>query len=533
MVGIFDLAAYAAFIFFSLYRLLRYLHIFQQDEYNTVRFAFWLVTKMAFDKRVSATLIFLEISNKFIQNVTLVPTFLETVLVTLLFIVAGVKEPNPLRVAKKRLVLTKRLKRLLATSMILTFITAYVATTIGSSIAWLVAVQFIQLIIILANWLLKPIEICIQKSFKTAAKNRFCEIAPCTVGITGSFGKTSVKHILGHILQMNTNAQFTPGSINTVMGIARVINEKLEDNCRYFLAEMGAYGIGSISRLCTFIPPKHGIITSIGEAHYERFKDLETVSKAKFELAQAVSRLDGKVVLDESVLEHISAYKFVEQNRKMFIIVGMKSMADIKILSIEQTMQGLYVKIYFEANEYLLFAPIYGLHHARNMVLASAMALNLGFSIERIIQSLRTTPQISHRLEVKKHSCGATYIDDSYNANPNGISNGLDLLQVLRNENGRRILITPGIIELGTIHDEVHCKLGKKAALATDITVVVNPERVEAFLKGFKSVDGSGQLFTCDKFSDAQTWIGLNLRPYDTLLIANDLPDLIESRFIC
>src|SRR6202050_4878731 len=116
------------------------------------------------------------------------------------------------------------------------------------------------------------------------------------IAVTGSYGKTSVKHILGHVLETAAPTLITPGSVNTAMGIARVVRERLQPHHRYFVVEMGAYGPGSIRRLCALTPPKMGLVTAIGMAHYERFKTLETVAAAKFELAEAVAE-QGRTLL--------------------------------------------------------------------------------------------------------------------------------------------------------------------------------------------------------------------------------------------
>ncbi len=532
MAEFLSLAAFAAFAFFCLRRMLRYLHIFQQDEYDGARFLLWLIQKMAFDKRISAGLILLAIFMFIMKNAVFVSAPLETGLIALLFTIAGFLEADPRKAAKKKLVLTNRAKRIFATGSALALAAGLIAAITGGSLAWLIAVQVVPFAMVIGNRPLQPFETRIQKGFQIAAEKRLSEVNPWIIGITGSFGKTSVKHILGHVLQMNTNALFTPGSVNTVMGISRIINERLASNCRYFLVEMGAYGIGSIARLCAFTPPHHGIITSIGEAHYERFKDLETVAKAKFELAEAVSAHRGKVVIAESVLDRAYAREFVEQNRAMFILVGQGNMADVQILSLEQTAEGLHVNVRQGNHEHTLFAPLYGLHHGRNMALAYALSSNLGFTPDRIIQAMRTTPQIAHRLEVKQHPTGATYIDDAYNANPAGISGGLDLLQTLRKDGGRRVFVTPGVVELGTRHDEIHRELGAKAAHSTDITIAVRPDRITAFVEGFKTAGGRGELLTFNQFSEAQKWINENLQSNDVLLIANDLPDLLERTFV-
>ena len=523
MAELLSVIAFAAFAFFCARRVLRYLHIFQQDEYDASRFLPWLANTASFDKRVSAALVLFGIMTYITKDVAL--GLAETGLIAALFAIAGLRESDPRKAAKKKLVLTHRAKRIFAISFGLCLLVGLGATIMGGSFKWLAAVQLIPFLLVVGNFLLKPVETNIQNGFRTAAEARLRQVAPKTIGITGSFGKTSVKHILGHVLQMNTNALYTPGSVNTVMGISRIINERLADNCKYFIVEMGAYGIGSIKRLCNFTPPDHGILTSIGEAHYERFKDLETVAEAKFELAEAVAQRNGIMVIDETVLDRAYARKFVEADRKSFIVVGDSAASDIQILSNEQTRDGLLVKIKHDG------APLFGIHHGRNMALAYALASSLGIASERIVAALRSTPQIVHRLEVKSHPSGATYVDDAFNANTDGIVNGIDLLATLQKEGGRRILVTPGVAELGAKHDEVHAMLGAKAARDTEVTIAVKPERIPTFVQGFRSAGTDAELLTFETFNEAQTWINQNLASSDAILIANDLPDLLEREF--
>ena len=529
MAELLSVIAFAAFAFFCARRLLRYLHIFQQDEYDASRFLPWLANTASFDKRVSAALVLFGIMTYITKDVAL--GLAETGLIAALFAVAGLREADPRKAAKKKLVLTHRAKRIFALSFGLCLLVGLGAAIMGGSFKWLAAVQLIPFLLVVGNFLLKPVETNIQNGFRTAAEARLRQVAPKTIGITGSFGKTSVKHILGHVLQMNTNALYTPGSVNTVMGISRIINERLADNCKYFIVEMGAYGIGSIKRLCNFTPPDHGILTSIGEAHYERFKDLETVAEAKFELAEAVAQRKGIMVIDETVLDRAYARKFVEADRKSFIVVGDSTASDIQNLSNEQTRDGLVVKIKHGDSNYELFAPLFGIHHGRNMALAYALASSLGIASDRIVAALRSTPQIVHRLEVKSHPSGATYVDDAFNANTDGIINGIDLLAKLQKEGGRRILVTPGVAELGTRHDEVHDMLGAKAARDTEVTIAVKPERIPTFVQGFRNAGTDAELLTLETFNEAQAWINQNLSSNDAILIANDLPDLLEREF--
>src|SRR5206468_4274303 len=146
------------------------------------------------------------------------------------------------------------------------------------------------------------------------AHSKLQRLNPVVIGVTGSYGKTSVKHILGHVLETAGPTLITPGSVNTAMGIARVIRERLAPHHRYFVVEMGAYGIGSISRLCALTPPKIGIISAIGKAHYERFRSLEAVARAKFELAEAVRDNAGTIIIAADTMEFAWPRQFAEQH---------------------------------------------------------------------------------------------------------------------------------------------------------------------------------------------------------------------------
>ena len=516
-----------AFIVFATRRLLRYLHIFQQEEYDAKRYFSWIFEALAVDKKVSAAVLLLGFAA---WEMGIGGTVLATML-AITFLAAAFFEPDPQRDAKKKLVLTPRATRQLGVSFIILFLIACLVVWSTLNILWIAAVQAIPFVVALTNWSLQPVERRIQDGFRTRAVERLAEVNPTIIAITGSFGKTSVKHILGHVLQMTTNALYTPGSVNTVMGISRVINEQLDPNCRYFIVEMGAYGTGSIERLCQFTPPHHGILTSIGAAHYERFKDLETVAKAKFELATAVAKANGTMVIDTTVLERQYAKQRVDAAPEKFLLVGEGADVDIEIRQIEQTKEGLKVDIADGGITHRLFAPLYGIHHGRNMALAYGLARVINIAPDRIIAALRTTPQIKHRLEVKPQSSGVTYLDDAYNSNPEGFANALDLMQILNTDHGRRILITPGMAELGEKHDSAHREIGIKAANSTDIVALIQPERIPTFTEGFHDAGGTARLETFETFSEARSWLDQTAKPGDIVLVENDLPDLYERDF--
>ena len=350
------------------------------------------------------------------------------------------------------------------------------------------------------------------------------------IAITGSYGKTSVKHILGHVLETAAPSLITPGSVNTAMGIARVIRERLQPHHRFFVVEMGAYGIGSIRRLCALTPPKLAIISAIGKAHYERFKSLDAVAHAKFELAEAARDNGGTAIIAADTLEFAWPREFVERHRDMVVIVGAEKSADLAITSLHQETDGIVARVTWRGAEYELRAPLYGEHQGRNVALAFAAACTLGLPPEDVVASLRSTPQIAHRLEVKRQGDGAIVIDDAYNSNPVGFASALALLDVLRRPDGRRILVTPGMVELGSEHEAEHAKIGRLAAEHVDVLVAVAPHRVGSLVSAFTAAAPRREIVSCAGFAEARGWLDRNLNGRDVVLIENDLPDLLEQK---
>ena len=516
-----------AFLPFAVRRLMSYLHIFQQEEYDGTRFLPWLVRTRSIDKKLSIVIIILGVAELAAGRFA----FWLSLLAAAAFIVFFLREDDPRRSGKKKLVLTARAKRILGGAVVLSVVVGCAAGALHAPLlAWLVPIHLLPVLLVLSNLALTPVEAGIQQKFWQEAHDKLLRLKPTTIGITGSFGKTSVKHILGHVLDMNAPALVTPGSVNTPMGIARIVRERLETRHRFFVCEMGAYGPGSIARLCRLAPPEIGVITAVGHAHYERFKSLDVVAHTKLELAEAVVAKGGKIVLAEQVLDFEPARSFQSRHGANLIIVGRGDKADLRVLAIRQTAAGTETDVAWRGEPHTISAPIYGEHHGMNLALAFATALAMGISAENTLLSLRTTPQIKHRLEVKREPNGAVIVDDAYNSNPIGFASGLAALDNLRSPNGRRILVTPGMVELGAAHEAEHEKIGTLAGAHVDILLPVVPDRIAPMIAAYKAANPGGLVIPCENFAGAQSWLTANLRAGDTVLLENDLPDLYEAK---
>ena len=516
-----------AFLAFALRRLMTYLHIYQQEEYQPIRFVRWLWNSHSFDRKVSIVILIAGFLELFLH----LAYAIAAACVVVVCLVVAAMEKDPRKASKKRLSMTKRATRIYWLAFaILAAITILYTLPGVPVIAWLVPLHVIPLSLAISNLLLTPYEKSVQRGFWEEAHGKLKSLRPTIVGITGSYGKTSTKHLLGHILEIQAATLITPGSVNTPMGIARIVREQLGPHHRFFVCEMGAYGPGSIARLCRLAPPGFGVITAIGMAHYERFKTLETVAESKFELAQAVAKADGTVIVHEQAMGFPAAQHFAQRHSCNLQIVGESSEAAVRILSSSQSPNGIAAEVQWHGEVYSLRAPIFGEHHIGNMVLAFATACALGVSPRDAALALTSTPQINHRLEVKEGIAQSLLIDDAYNSNPAGFTSALKLLSLLKRDGGRRILVTPGMVELGSAHDSEHKIIGKLAGEHVDVLLPVLPERIEEFNEGYRSANLSGIVIPCPNFTAAREWLEINVRKEDVVLMENDLPDLYEKK---
>ena len=534
-----------AFVAFAGKRLMNYLHALQQDDYDNGRLITWVMRNKVYDTRVSIFLVIMSVAAVF----PFIPTLVTQGILFFGFALAAFYEKDPRKESKKSLAMTQRAQRIFMIAVGYTIACAILAGFAPSPIIWLILVQALPFLLVLGNATLAPYEASVQKKFVNEAQVKLNDVNPTVIAITGSYGKTSVKHILGHILKTSAPSIMTPGSVNTLMGITRIIREQLEPQHKYFIVEMGAYGPGSIASLCQLTPPHYGIISSIGHAHYERFKTLETVVQAKYELAESVLARSGTMIVHEKTLKYAHSQNMRKQAMDNFIVCGEPMRTnepknvqeysylapdDLRIMSVEQTPKGLCVEIDWKGEHYTLRAPLYGIHHGHNIALAFACAMSLGMEEKDIKNALAKMPQIRHRLEVKTQVDGSIIIDDAFNSNPPGFRSALHVLGVLAkdqkeaNGQGRSILVTPGIVELGNAHDDVHKTLGTLAASICDIAVVVHPQRIPTFLEGLRAVNSKTLIMEFDTFEQAQSWLMENKQSGDVILLENDLPDIYE-----
>ena len=388
---------------------------------------------------------------------------------------------------KKPLVITKRVKRLLFTITLIYAIPIVVyiikpdlRNWVILSIAIMACLNYV--IVYLANCINHPVERLIYHKFERQAKRKLKENPSLRiVGITGSYGKTSSKNILNDILNAKYNCLATPKSLNTFNGLMITINNQLSKFDDVFIAEMGAYVKGEINGLCKLVNPKYGIITSIGTAHLETFGSEQNIIDGKMELIEYLPS-DGVGVLNKDDPKQKS-YKIKKENHAKILWIGIDSKdVDVKAENIKCTNKGTVFDIVFKGDKkkYKFETKLLGKHNVYNILASVALGYDFGLTIKELQNGVKMVQPVEHRLELKK--LGNFYqIDDAYNSNPVGAKSALDVLKMM---DGKKVVVTPGMIELGKKEKELNKEFGKQIAEVADEVILVGEKRTQPIKEG-------------------------------------------------
>jgi len=524
----------AAVLFWGNRRILRYMQFFQQEEYDGARFLAWLARNRAFDTRASlvcAIVLLVDILCKGAVSPW------EYLLAGLALVCMGFLEEDPTRHGKILLKITDRVRRIhyvfLALFLVQVILLGMDAHACGRGCSWAVwcllflVVQAMPLILVLSNMFLMPFEKRLQGSYVAEAAEVVRRVHPLVVGITGSYGKTSTKTILNDMLSA-AEPTFTLGrSINTLMGITREIRTRMKYGQRYAVIEMGAYQRGSIKNVCALIRPQAAIVTAVGIMHLERFGSQENIFLAKSELAQAVPA-NGILVMngDDALVRRMAK----ENPKAQVYFYGFDRSAplDCWMDKIVPTPTGSEFSIFWKGVEYRGRTSLSGKHMLSNIMAAFSMACVLGQDPRHMLAVVASLEGVENRLQVKRTG-GLTELRDAFNSNPVGFASALDELS--RAKASRRILITPGMVELGTQQAVANGAMGQKAASVCDEVIVVGKTNRESLVAGLlKGGFKNEHIHLYDNRTAAFDFLRKMQQDGDAILIENDLPDLYEAK---
>lgn len=361
-------------------------------------------------------------------------------------------------------------------------------------------------VLLLANVISKIYEVPHNAGFVKKAKKKLSSSVTKTIGITGSYAKTSVKKILFDILSQKYSVLTTPSSYNTPMGLALTVNGNNLPEYDVFIAEMGARHLGDIAELCELCPPDIAVITGICPQHFESFKGIENIVKAKGEILNAVR---GEAFIAADCFDMFKDYECEKHPcAEAEDIVCTSSGTDFTL-----TLGGEKVRAH---------TKLLGKHSAQNIALAAAVAFSLGMTAEEIAAAVEKVEYVEHRLQPIKAG-GINILDDGYNSNVKGAAAAIE---VLNSFEGRKIVVTPGLVELGILEESENKKLGAML-VGLDLIVLVGEILVSAVKQGYLEAGGdSEKVIIKATLGDAKKVLKENLRSGDNVLFLNDVPEL-------
>jgi UDP-N-acetylmuramoyl-tripeptide--D-alanyl-D-alanine ligase len=520
-VALLILAAAQAYLTWR--RLLAYLRYFQQEGYEHARFLRWMggrrLTDPAMWLAAGAWIVYPAAPWTAVLAFAVGGTVL------------GVFQPDPRRSGKIPLRLTWRATRVLAVAYAFAIALWAVVAAIagfdearGALLASTAVLAAAPLLLIAANASLAGYEGSVQRGYEADAVRRLAQIHPFVIGITGSYGKSSTKAMLGHILQFHGPTLAATGSINTLMGITRHIREELVSGHQFMVVEMGAFKTGSIKRLCELTPPSAGLITAVGDMHLERFGSTDEIVRAKSELAFAVPP-GGWLVANADSPGALTIARAATHCRVLLYGETSTEELDTRLGAVFFTPQGTSFVLRTRDRAFTCFTPLLGRPIILNLAGAFTMARAIGVDPEVIVAAMRTLKPVSNRLEVVKDA-GVTWIRDAYNSNQFGFRAALEVAAAL--PAGRRFLATPGVIELGASQYDVNRALSREAAVVCDNTIVVSDTNRDAFVAGHRDAGREGNLVPVPNRTEAFRWLREHVKEGDAIVLENDLPDLYE-----
>ena len=415
---------------------------------------------------------------------------------------------------------------------------------------------------------LAPLEALLSRRWVHRAQQRLDHIDPVRVAVTGSYGKTTIKGYLRQLVEGTRSVVATPASFNNTAGVCRSVNEHLMPGSEVFVAEMGTFGPGEIAAMTRWVRPSVSILASIGPVHLERFGSLDRIVAAKAEIfatsRTAILNIDAyglRAEADRLAASGLRVIRCSTQDPSADVTVlpadappNVPAGATRPAQTAPDDAGGVGFDVTFNEAVVPRRITVFGREITvrplgdaapANVACAVAAASVLGVSDADIASRLCDLPTPEHRRSSGRSPGGVIVIDDTYNSNPAGARAALGKLA--NTEAGRRVVVTPGMVELGRSQAHENRLLGEHAAQVADDVLIVGRTNRTALLGGAAGWDnatarratrgrnarslvhdrtaGRATVRCMADRDEAVRWVRAHLRDGDAVLYENDLPD--------
>lgn len=406
---------------------------------------------------------------------------------------------------------TVKTKVLILMSTLINLLLIFFVYFVTKSTLLTILVSFILYIniyfsLILSVFIFKPLDYfyevySILKTKFALSKNKSLKI----IGITGSFGKTSTKEVLYQLLKNKFKTLRTPESYNTVLGIAKTVDYELDKSYEIFICELAAYNKGDIKKLCNLVNPNYGILTGIAPQHLERFGSIRNIINTKFELYESIKNKENMILNlnDKSILREMGERNINIEN-------------DIKVSKISFSKEGSQFQVTYKDKIYKISTNLFGYSNIENILLSLRMALKLGLDINYLIDRVKDLTPIKSRFTLINFD-KTTLVDNTFSSNSHSFKETIKTASTL---NGKKVLITPGLVELGSSEKVVNKEIGLLSNSVFEKVILVGKNaRTLAFAEGFKGkvefIDDNRKSYS-EKIEDLK-------KNYEWLFLENDV----------
>lgn len=503
------------------FSLRKYLHILQQCFYHISDFFSSIKVSKIYIPKIYDYLLFILMVLEIVNS----NTYIKYLIIIFWCITAILKIINTKKnkvIEKKKFVVTNRIKILYSFCYLVIFFSFGIGILTNISYILLVLSMYkisSILIMVFASILSYPVIRAKNNRYVKEAKNILKEHKNLKIiGITGSYGKTSTKNIINAILSEKYSTVMTPKSYNTTLGVTKTIREYIKPYTEIFVCEMGASRLGDIKEICNFVKPDISVITSIGPQHLSTFKSIENIIKEKFQIVKmaknksiSVLNVDNEIIKDN--------YKDYTDEKEV-ITYGLNS-KNCYVKNISMSEYGSTFDIVLNNEIINIKTKLLGKHNIYNILCAVIIAKKLGMKNDEITKAVQKIMPIEHRLELK-YMGNILALDDSFNSNPEGAKMAIECLCMF--ESKYRVLVTPGMVELGSREREYNKKLGKFATKC-DFVILVNSNITKYVKEGLDELNYKNYVEVSSIYEAFDKLNELNSNNDLIALVENDLPD--------
>jgi len=384
------------------------------------------------------------------------------------------------------------------------------------------------IVLSLATVLFSPLDLIAKERIIRNARKKLLSFPKIKiVAITGSYGKTTMKDVISTVLGIRYRVVSTKGNYNTPIGISRQILEDIDEDTDIFVVEMGAYKKGDIAELCGIAKPDISILTGINEAHLERFGSIENTVDAKFDIVGHCAA-DGKIVLNADDKRIVSSYKKYKGNQEVYFFSKEKNeLCKYNANKINFDKNGKGISFILDRESKIIgeiSTPFIAEYIVGDVISAFIVGGLLGMTDAEIQAGVKHIKQPKHRLNTQKTPNDMIVIDDSYNGNLDGVYSAIEALS--RFTSRRKIYITPGLVEVGDMSEELHEKIGVRLGKVADIVFLIENSTTDAIKRGLEEAGfNTEHLYVYKNKQDAYKKLGQMSLSGDVVLFQNDWPE--------